>query len=69
MMWRASSAMSRAVTCMLGSGKPVELVKIEFSSPISRARLVSMAPKLASLPASASAIAMQASLAELTMMP
>ena len=40
MMWRASSAMSRAVTRILGSDRPVALVKVEFCRPISRARLV-----------------------------
>ena len=69
MMWRASCAISRAVTRRLGSENPSALVKVDFSRPISRARLVNSAPNAVSLPAIPSAMAMQASLAESTMMP
>ena len=39
-MWRASMASSRAVTCIVGSGRPVALVKFDLVRPSSRARLV-----------------------------
>ena len=69
MMRRASSASSRVVTCVPGSGKPFELVKVDLVSPISRARCVILAANSASLPAMPSARTMQASLADWMIMP
>src|SRR6476661_31042 len=63
MMWRASFPNSRTVIRLAGSGNPLELPKVDFVSPSSRARLVrKSAAKIRSLPAMPSASAMQESL-------
>ena len=69
MMCRASFASSRAVMSWLGSGRPVELPKVDLASPISRARLVISSANLYSLPAMPSASAMQASFADWMITP
>src|SRR6476659_1893036 len=63
MMWRARLASSRTVILLAGSGSPLELPKVDFVRPSSRARLVmKSAAKIRSLPAMPSASAMQESL-------
>ncbi len=69
MIWRARMASSRVVTFPFGSGSPLELAKTDFSSPISRARCVSLTPNSASLPARPSASTMHASFADWIISP
>ena len=62
MMWRASIASSRTVILLPGSGRPLELAKVDFVSPSSRARLVISFGEGGSVLAMPSASAMQESL-------
>src|SRR5665213_671199 len=69
MMVRASFANSRTVILLPGSGRPLELAKVDLVRPSSRARLVIISAKALSLPAMPSASTMQASLPLWTMAP
>jgi hypothetical protein len=62
MMKRARTARSRAVEYWLGSGSPVELVKLEPVSPISWPSWFIILAKVSSVPPMPSASAMAASL-------
>ena len=63
-------ARARAPSCSCrGSGRPVELLKVDLVSPSSRARVVISSANSSSLPAMPSASAMQASLPDWMMTP
>src|SRR3981081_4666468 len=62
MIARARLAISRTVILLPGSGRPLELAKVDCVKPSSRARLVIISAKLRSLPAIPSARIMQESL-------
>jgi hypothetical protein len=69
MMWRARMERSRTLMRCSGSGRPVALRKVALTAPSSRARAVMRCAKASSFPASASAMTMQASLADCTTAP
>ena len=68
-MWRASLPRSRTDIFCAASGRPVELAKLDFCRPSSRALAFIFSAKARSLPARPSASVMQASLPDCTTAP